>query len=167
MQRDKSQSGGWSYSTVDALVAVGIFAIGMVMVIDNYRIGAGWAPDGPESGYFPMRIGAIICICSAALLLQLLFSKNRNTDTFVTGARLRPVLLVLIPTIAYVLAIQLIGIYVASTLFIAVFMRVMDKYGWAKTALVSIGVNATLFWLFEVQFLVSLPKGPLEALFGY
>jgi putative tricarboxylic transport membrane protein len=25
----------------------------------------------------------------------------------------------------------------------------------------------TLFWMFEVQFMVPLPKGPLEALFGY
>ena len=99
--------------------------------------------------------------------MQWLFSKKRNSDVFVSGAKFRPVLMVLIPTTAYVLAIQLLGIYVASTLFIAAFMRVMDKYGWVKTALVSIGVNATLFWLFEVQFLVPLPKGPLEALFGY
>jgi putative tricarboxylic transport membrane protein len=24
-----------------------------------------------------------------------------------------------------------------------------------------------LFWMFEFQFLVPLPKGPLESLFGY
>jgi len=24
-----------------------------------------------------------------------------------------------------------------------------------------------LFWMFEIQFMVPLPKGPLEALFGY
>ena len=43
-------------------------------------------------------------------------------------------LLVLVPTTVYVLAIQLVGIYVASALFIAAFMRVMDKYSWLKTA---------------------------------
>jgi hypothetical protein len=46
-------------------------------------------------------------------------------------------------------------------------MRLMDKYSWLKTLAVSIGLNAVLFWLFEIQFLVPLPKGPLEALFGY
>ena len=35
--------------------------------------------------------------------------------------------MVLVPTAVYVLAIQFVGIYVASTLFIAAFMRVMDK----------------------------------------
>ena len=77
------------------------------------------------------------------------------------------VLLVLLPTAAYVLAIQFLGIYVASTFFIGAFMRAMDKSSWVKTLLVSLGVNLLLFWMFEIQFKVPLPKGPLEALFGY
>jgi putative tricarboxylic transport membrane protein len=76
-------------------------------------------------------------------------------------------LMVLVPTILYVLATQFVGIYVASAIFIAAFMRVMDKRSWFKVMLVSVGVSAALFWLFEVQFRVPLPKGPLEALFGY
>ena len=86
---------------------------------------------------------------------------------FVTWGRLRLVLMVLVPTIAYVLATQFVGIYVASAIFIAAFMRVMDKRSWPKVLLISIGVSASLFWLFEIQFMVPLPKGPLEALFGY
>jgi len=77
------------------------------------------------------------------------------------------VLLVLLPTAVFVLAIKFIGIYVASALFIAAFMRVMDKSRWWKVVLVSIGVNVLLFWMFEIQFKVPLPKGPLEALLGY
>jgi hypothetical protein len=77
------------------------------------------------------------------------------------------VLLVLLPTLLFVLAIEFIGIYVASALFIGAFMRVMDKYSWVKTLAISIGTSLVLFWLFEIQFLVPLPKGPLEALFGY
>jgi uncharacterized membrane protein (DUF4010 family) len=65
------------------------------------------------------------------------------------------------------LAIQLIGIYAASAIFIAAFMRVMDKYSWLKTAAVGAGVSVTMFWMFEVWFMVPLPKGPIEALFGY
>jgi glucan phosphoethanolaminetransferase (alkaline phosphatase superfamily) len=67
----------------------------------------------------------------------------------------------------YVLAIEFAGIYVASAAFIAAFMRVMDKRSWFKVILISVGVSAALFWLFEIQFMVPLPKGPLEALFGY
>jgi putative tricarboxylic transport membrane protein len=166
-KREDLHHGGVSERTVGAISVIAIFLVGVVMMVDNYKLGAGWAKDGPESGYFPFRIGAIICIASVIVLLQTLFGKTRSTKTFVTWQRFRLVLLVLVPTIVYALAIQLVGIYVASTLFVAAFMRVMDKYNWPKTLLISIGVNVTLFWMFEVQFMVPLPKGPLEALFGY
>jgi hypothetical protein len=166
-EREKRHQGGMSERTVGAITVVVIFFVGVVMMVDNYTLGAGWTKEGPASGYFPFRIGAIICVSSIVVLLQTLFGKDRSSKTFVTWTRLRLVLQVLLPTIAYVLAIQLIGIYVASALFIGAFMRVMDKSGWLKVLLIGIGVNLTLFWMFEVQFMVPLPKGPLEALFGY
>jgi hypothetical protein len=161
------QRGGWSHGAVDAITAILIFGVGVVMMVDNYKIGAGWASDGPESGYFPFRIGVILCFASLVVALRSLFGKQRKLEIFVTWERFKPVLLVLLPTAVYVLVIQFLGIYVASTLFIAAFMRVMDKSSWLKTLLVSIGVNGLLFWMFEIQFKVPLPKGPLEALFGY
>lgn len=162
-----ARSGGLSQGAMEAIAAIGIFVVGVVMMIDNYRIGAGWAPDGPQSGYFPFRIGAILCFASVVVLFQSVYGKKRNSKIFVSWERFRRVLMVLLPTAAYVLAIQFIGMYVASTFFIAAFMRVMDKSGWLKTVLVSVGVNAMLFWMFEIQFTVPLRKGPLEALFGY
>jgi len=157
--------GAVSERTVGAVTAIVFFLIGVVMIVDNYRIGAGWAPDGPQAGYFPLRIGVIICIAAAVVLFQTL--RGERGKAFVTFARLRHVLVVLVPTIVFVLAIKFLGIYVASALFIAAFMRAMDRFSWLKTIVVSIGVSAMLFWLFELQFLVPLPKGPLEAMFGY
>jgi hypothetical protein len=77
------------------------------------------------------------------------------------------VLYVLIPTVLYVLATQFIGIYVASAVFIGGFMRAMGKFSWLKIILISVSISAALFWMFEIQFKVSLPKGPLESLLGY
>jgi putative tricarboxylic transport membrane protein len=161
------RSGGLSHSDVDAIASIVIFLIGVVMMADNYKVGAGWAANGPESGYFPFRIGAILCIAAVMVLFKSLFGKNRKREVFVSWKRFKLVLLVLVPSIVYVLATQFIGIYVASAIFIAAFMRVMDKRSWLKVLLISLGVSATLFWLFEIQFMVPLPKGPLEALLGY
>ncbi|MDB5880886.1 MAG: hypothetical protein JWP43_764 [Ramlibacter sp.] len=160
------RSGGLSHSHVDAITAVAMFLIGVVMMVDNYKVGAGWAADGPQSGYFPFRVGAILCIAAVVVFLKAMYGKHRNHEIFVSWQRFKLVLMVFIPTIVYVLATEFLGIYVASTIFIAAFMRVMDKRSWWKVVLISIGVSATLFWLFEIQFMVPLPKGPLEALFG-
>ena len=71
------------------------------------------------------------------------------------------------PSLIYVGLIAYLGIYVASMVLIAYFMKRYGKYGWASTAAVSVGVMAVFFAVFERWFLVPLPKGPLEALFGY
>ena len=106
--------GGVSERTVEVVVAIVMFAIGLGMMADNYQLGAGWAREGPQSGYFPFRIGAIICIASVAVLVQVLVSNKRRSVVFVTYAQLKPVLYVFVPTLVYVAAIQFIGIYVAS-----------------------------------------------------
>ncbi len=164
---DRPPGGGPSRSNVETIVALVVFFIGVVMVVDNYRLGAGWATDGPQSGYFPLRIGVILCIAAIFVFRKSLFGKNRDHDPFVTWPEFKRVLQVLLPTMAYVLAIQFLGIYVASAIFIGGFMRVMDKSSWLYVLSVGVGVSAMLFWLFEIQFKVPLPKGPLEAMLGY
>jgi hypothetical protein len=157
-----------SRRAVDAAVAAVAFLIGVAVMVDTYRLGAGWAKGSPQPGYFPFRIGAIICIASAVILLRALFRGRGNPpEIFVRWSQLRLVLGVLVPTLAYILGIQLIGIYVASALFIAAFMRLAGRYAWIKAILVGAATGAVLFWLFEIEFLVPLPKGPLESWLGY
>jgi len=160
------RAGGLSHGHVGAIAGVAILCVGIVMMFDSWRIGAGWEADGPAAGYFPFRIGAILCAAAANVVFRCLFGRDRDHRVFVTWARLRLVLAVLVPTLVYILAIHFVGIYVASAVFIAAFMRAMDKRSWPSVALVSVGVAGTMFWMFEKQFMVPLPKGPLEALFG-
>jgi hypothetical protein len=162
----RSQRGAISRNAMEVITAVVIFALGIVMMVDNFKLGAGWASDGPESGYFPFRIGAILCIASFVVALRSLMSAKGQTEEFVSWDKFKLVLTVLVPTTIYVLGIQFLGMYIASTLFIGAFMRVMDKSSWLKTILVSVGVNVVLYWMFEIQFKVPLPQGPLKALFG-
>jgi putative tricarboxylic transport membrane protein len=156
-----------THQAAEVIVAVAIFLVGVVMMMDSHRVGIGWASDGPKAGYFPFRTGAILCISSVVVFLRALFSSHRNYELFVSWDRFKTVLCVLIPTVLYVLVTQFIGIYVASALFIGGFMRAMGGFSWLKVILVSVCISVTLFWMFEIQFMVPLPKGPLESLFGY
>jgi hypothetical protein len=72
----------------------------------------------------------------------------------------------LVPSIVYVILVKPIGIYVASTLFIAYFMRWLGRYRWPVAIGVAVAVSAVFYGLFEVWFKVPLPKGPLEAWLG-
>ena len=152
-------------------VAAAFLAFGSLVVWDSRRLGSQWASDGPQAGYFPFYIGSIICISAIAILVAAISSGAKAGRTFVLWGQLRMVLTVMIPSVAYVGLIAnpvySLGIYEASALFIAFFMRLLGKYGWAMTAAVSIGVMVAFFLMFEVWFRVPLPKGPIEALFGF
>ena len=165
--QERPRSAGLTHQTMEAVVAVAIFLVGVVMMMDGYRVGMGWAPEGPQAGYFPFRTGAIISISSVVVFLRALFGKQVNHKLFVSWGSFKQVLCVLIPAFLYALVTQFIGIYVASALFIGGFMRMMANFSWLKIILVSIGISVMLFYMFEVQFMVPLPKGPLESLLGY
>ncbi len=147
--------------TTALLIAIGA----VVVMVSNYQIGAGWAPDGPEAGYFPMRIGAIIFIACLVVLWQAW--RSDSDKVFVTWPQLRQVAVILVPLTAYVALITFVGIYVASALFVDGFMRAIGKFAWWRAVLTGVAINVVLFWIFEMQFRVPLPKGPLEAAFGF
>ena len=156
-------------SSVDAVVAAVLFIVGAVVVVQARALGAEWTSDGPGSGYFPFYIGLILCIASAGIFFQAVFSKKKDGRAFVDREQLGRVLSVFIPAIVYVLAIVFVGIYVASAIYIAVFMVVLGKYAAWKAALIGFLVSAAFFLMFEVWFKVPLYKGSLHplAFLGY
>jgi hypothetical protein len=159
--------GGVSYRTMDVVVAAILMAVGALVMTGSYELGAGWSSNGPESGYFPFYIGALIFLSSTVTLLLTLFSKTPDRTPFVEREQFKRVLQVLVPSIVFVGAIDYIGIYLAGGLFIAFFMWWLGKYPLPTVAIVSVLIPLALFLIFEVWFLVPLPKGPVEAFFGY
>lgn len=116
--------------TVEVIVAACVLVLGLIVVIDSRRVGAAWAEDGPQAGYFPFYVGLLICIASAWILLQALFSKNgSNTATFATAAQWKPVFAMLLPSVAFVAGIYFLGLYVAATIYISAFMLWKGDFG--------------------------------------
>lgn len=150
-------------------VAVGaiLVLVGLVVAIDSERIGAGWADDGPQAGYFPFYIGIALSLAGGSVLQNVFRLWKAHDKPFASHEQLKQINSVLFPTIVYVGVIYAVGIYVASALFIGWFMRIHGKFSVAKLVPVSIGVPLVLFLMFEVWFKVPLPKGPLERLLGY
>ncbi|MDH4289141.1 MAG: tripartite tricarboxylate transporter TctB family protein [Aquincola sp.] len=151
-------------ATVDAIVAAIIFIIGAVVVFEARRLGATWTSDGPGAGYFPFYIGLILCVSSLGILYQATVGKGRDTDAFVDRVQLRRVASVLLPATVYVFAIWLLGIYVASAVYVALFMIILGKYQPVRSVVLGIVINAFFFVMFEVWFKVPLYKGVLDPL---
>ncbi|WP_293779898.1 tripartite tricarboxylate transporter TctB family protein [uncultured Oxalicibacterium sp.] len=166
-QHSESNGGvrtGVAHYVVEAAVAGLLLLLGIVVAISSWELGAGWTSDGPGSGYFPFYIGLVICISGAGTLFQALFGKEKNTEIFVDSEQLKRIFQVLIPAAIYVGAIQLIGIYVASAIYIALFMIFLGKFAPWKAIVAALGVNTLFFMMFEVWFKVPLYKGAVNLL---
>jgi putative tricarboxylic transport membrane protein len=160
------QTGGTgpSHRAVEVGVAILVALFGGIVIAGSLRVGIGWGAEGPKSGFFPFYLGVLIVLASAVNLAHALQLDGRKL--FAEWAQLGQVLSVLIPTAIYVLAIPYTGIYLASAVLIAVFMRWLGRYRWPLTAAVAIGTPIILFLVFEFWFLVPLPKGPVEDWLG-
>ncbi len=165
----EEQRQGVATYKVEAAVAFLILILGATVAIASWKLGAGWTTDGPGAGYFPFYIGVLMCVAGLGVMYQAVFSKDRNNDIFVDNEQLKLVLSVFVPACVYVLGVQFLGLYVASVIYIALFMIILGKFSKIKSAFISITVIVLFFFMFEVWFKVPLFKGSLDplAFLGY
>lgn len=152
--------------SAEICTALIILVLACVVIYDSLRVGKGWASDGPQAGFYPFYVGIMLGCAALAILAQQLFFQPK-IRIFADGEQLKNVCAILFPSAIYVAAIYLLGIYVASALFLMAFMMWQGKYPAKKAVPLSLLVPAFIFLLFEIWFKVPLPKGPLEAMFGY
>jgi putative tricarboxylic transport membrane protein len=156
-----------STRTVEIVASLLLLALAMVLGFDNWRTGIAWDSTGPEPGYFPFYLSVILGGASLYGLVGTWLKRREPSETFVTRAQLRRVLAVFVPTLLFCLATQFLGLYVASFLLIAGFMRVVGKIALWKSLLTAFVFTAIMFVTFDIAFDVIMPKGPLEAAFGH
>ena len=157
-----------SNRTMNMVVAFAMMAVAAVVMVSCYRLGAGWAKNvGPDSGYFPFYVALIMFGASTVTFLQNLLSASADRNSFISHSEMVMVLQVLIPTTIFVVLSIYVGIYIPMALFIGFFMMWHGHYSLVKTLPLAIGVPIALFIIFEIWFLVPLPKGPFEHWLGY
>jgi putative tricarboxylic transport membrane protein len=161
---ENSPSAGPRQHLVEVGVAAAMMLLGAIAVIGSLRVGTGWGTEGPKSGFFPFWIGLIVIATSAYNLVRAYTHGSRKL--FASWMQITQVLKVVLPLTIYVGVIPWLGIYLASALLIAGFMRWIGRYGWPLILAISIGLPIIIYITFEKWFLVPLPKGPIEDLLG-
>ena len=152
--------------TVEVVVYLFLLALALLLGFDNWRSGMGWAKDGPQTGYLPFYLCVILASASVWGLGVVFVKRARAAETFVTRDQFRRVMQVFVPTFLFCLVTQWLGLYVASLLLVAGFMRIIGRIALWKSLLTSVLFAIVMFATFEIAFDVIMPKGPIEAMFG-
>ncbi len=156
--------------SVEVATALVIALLGLLVVWDSQRMGASWGDQGPEAGFFPFYIGSFLVLSGLGTVVYAFFSdagKKAAHEPFVRRGQFKAVLRVFVPTVVYVVLMQFIGLYAAMAIYIAAFMMINGGYSVLKAVAFAAVVPVVVFVMFEIWFLVPLPKGPIEAMLGY
>jgi putative tricarboxylic transport membrane protein len=153
--------------SADIVVYLMLLGLAALFGFDNWRTGMSWEADGPQAGYFPFYLSVLLGAASLYGLVYKLLIERGSGDTFVTGEQLRRVMQVFVPTLLFCVFMQWLGLYVASFLLIAGFMWLVGRIALWKSLLTAFLFSVIMFITFDIAFDVIMPKGPLEAAFGY
>src|SRR3569832_1108611 len=104
--------------------------MGLTFLIGSWNLDSKWTSDGPGAGYFPFYIALIMCVSGAGIFIQAL--RKRPEGLFADTQQLKQVMIVLVPAAIYIGAVQLVGVYIASAVYIALFMTLLGKYSPGK-----------------------------------
>jgi putative tricarboxylic transport membrane protein len=155
-----------SSRVVDVVVSLALLALAGLLAFDNWRTGMGWDSTGPQAGYFPFYLSAILAAACVWGLVKQFLARRQAGETFVEREQFVRVLQVFVPTLVFCVLTQWLGLYVASFLLVAGFMIFVGKIAAWKSLLTALVFVAAMFVTFDVAFDVIMPKGPLEAFFG-
>src|ERR1700756_2033347 len=153
--------------TADIVVSLLLLGLALMLGYDNWRTGIGWDETGPQPGYFPFYLSVILGAASLYGLGAALLSRKEALEAFFPRAQLGRGMAVFVPTLLFCLVTQFLGLYVASFVLIGGFMRLVGRVAWWESLLTAFFFTAIMFVPFDIVFDVIMPKGPLEAAFGY
>lgn len=147
--------------TGDIIVAAIIMVIGLIVMYDSLRLGAGWGMMGPRPGFFPFLMSLLVVGGCVIVIRQALTgtSSVKGEKPFVLAGGLKPVLMVFIPAMGMVILTEVIGLYIAAMIYLAAYIRWVGRFRWRTVLLVSIFIPLFFFVLFEKMFLIPLPMG--------
>jgi len=142
-------------------------AFGLAVMVGATEFGIGWVKSGPEPGTFPFYMGLLVTVASIGTAIQTVLSPVLRGETFLDGRQLRTVAAFVLPMVAFVVAAKLLGLYVATALYLFGSMLVQGGYGVWRSAAVALAAPVVLYLVLEKAFKVYLLKGPIESMLGF
>lgn len=150
--------------------------LGIAAVTGAAGLGFGWEESGPQPGYFPFYVGLILIGASLWNLVRA-FMKHRAAvlhernsgeieEPFLRRENLGRIGTFLAAMAGFVIGTLTLGVYVASTVYIA--WSAWRQGGYRLWVALAVGAGFTIvqYVIFEVIFKIPLLKGPIEPLLG-
>ena len=146
--------------TANLLVALGLLAFGVAVLVQSQAVGTGWNQGAPQSGFFPFWLGVMLVLLCLVLLGQIAWGWRGEHPPFVKDRQaLASVGKVGGTALGALVLVGFIGFYAASAVYLFVYTKWVGRYRWHSAILISLGVTIGTYLIFERWLLILLPRG--------
>lgn len=118
-----------------------------------------WGENGPGPGFLPAWLGLVMAALGALLLVGSLRARGPSPDWLPDHAGLRRLALVMGATVAFVALLGVLGMALATALFIVVLVRGLGGHRWRLALGVAVGLAAINYLVFTFWLRVPFPVG--------
>lgn len=155
-----------SRRSMEILTAAATGIAGLVAVAGSIELGTGWSEHGPEPGYFPFWVGAILFAASLWNGVRATLADQAAAEEFLSREQALRILSFLGPMAAFVLISVFLGTYLGSAIYLVWMASRQGGLSLSRAIALGLGFSIALYVIFETVFQVPLHKGPLEAMLG-
>jgi putative tricarboxylic transport membrane protein len=145
-----------SHHAVEIAVAIILIAVSAFLLYESYRLGPGWGPQGPQAGFFPFYLTALMILGSAGVLYTTFRQPDRR-PFFEASQEVVDLLKVGIPIAVAVFAIRWLGIYATAGLYLAFFMAWYGRFRWYQALAGGILLPVIMFLILQRGFALPMP----------
>ncbi|OUE37399.1 hypothetical protein BZY95_20955 [Billgrantia desiderata SP1] len=143
-------------SWLSPLVTLGIIVMGLAWAGFGWWKYGVWMHNGPGAGFFPVVMGLGAALLGSYELLRRRFETDR-----VSWRNLWPAVAMGLA----IASIPLFGMVLAMTLFIVLWMALIERQSWLKSVAIGACAGGAIYLLFGMWLMVAFPEGALMAPF--
>jgi putative tricarboxylic transport membrane protein len=145
----------------DIITAVIILAFGVLVAADAISKGIGWAAEGPRTGFFPFVMAVLVVGGCVMVIRQAIkgTSSVKGNKRFVEPGGVKPIMIVIIPAVLMILLTEVIGLYLASMIYLVGYIKWAGNHTWRTSLLIGILVPLASYIVFDKFFLIPMPMG--------
>lgn len=138
------------------IVALGLFAVAVVVVVSAFRIpeGGGYQAVGPRA--FPLLVGAGLGVVAVIGVVQSFSSSEVEEQEPIQW---RPVLILLVALGGYAGLLVPVGYWQSTAVFFVVCARVLGSRRLVRDAVIAVALALTTYVLFDRVLGITLPPG--------
>jgi hypothetical protein len=145
--------------SAEIIVALVLLLLAAVLGWESVRLGIEWTSAGPGAGFVPFWLSVAMGVAGLGVLMQQIRRPERTSRPFFPSrSSLVFWLKLLVPMVGLVGLIRYLGIYLVSSLYLALFSAWIGRHRWVVVLGVSLLIPLAMYLSFERFFKLPLPK---------